>query len=154
MPSHPRFLALDRSQTMPFYSVHIRGGEFRSFADAAFVRQAFCWQAFFFGPFWLARHRIWTGLFLWAVAYLVLIAASCAILSEDSVFLIALSLQALLGLEANRLLEAKLAAKGYHLAEIIAAPAADEAEADFYRQTEARDLRHDDVPGTQDGAKA
>src|SRR2546430_15492926 len=100
---------------MPLYSVHIRGSEFQSFADAAFVRQAFCWKAFFFGPLWLARHRFWAGLLLWTFAYLVLIAASYAIFSAASVFLIALSLQAFLGLEANRLLEAQLATKGYHL---------------------------------------
>jgi len=140
---------------MPLYSVHVRGSEFQSFSEAAFVRQAFCWKAFFFGPLWLARHRFWAGLLLWAAAYLVLIAASSsAILSASSVFLIALSLQAFLGLEANRLLEAKLAAKGYHLAEIVAAPALEEAEAAFYRQIGARDVRHDIVPGNQDGAKA
>jgi hypothetical protein len=139
---------------MPLYSVHIRGSEFQSFADAAFVRQAFCWKAFFFGPLWLACHRFWAGLLLWTVVYLVLIAASYAILSAASIFLIALSLQAFLGLEANRLLEAQLAAKGYHLAEIIAAPAPEEAEAAFFRQVEARDVRHDNASGAKDGAKA
>ena len=127
---------------MPLYSVYIRGSEFQSFADAAFVRQAFCWKAFFFGPLWLARYLFWAALLLWTAAYLVLIASSYAILSTASVFLIALSLQAFLGLEANRLFEAKLAAKGYHLAEIIAAPAPEEAEAAFYRQIEAQDVMH------------
>jgi hypothetical protein len=139
---------------MPLYSVHLRGSGFESFADAEFVRQAFCWKAFFFGPLWLARHRLWVGLLLWAAAYLVLIAALPTVLSASSVFLIALSLQIYLGLEANRLQEAKLARQGYRLAEIIAAPAREIAESAFYRQIEAQEGTQDNPSGVQDGTQA
>ncbi len=139
---------------MPLYSVHLRGSGLESFADAVFVRQAFCWKAFFFGPLWLARHRLWVGLLLWAAAYLVLIVALPTVLSASSVFFIALTLQIYLGLEANRLLEAKLAKKGYRLAEIIAAPARELAEIAFYRQIEAQDGTHDIASGTNNGAQA
>jgi hypothetical protein len=134
---------------MPLYSVYLRGSGPKSFAEAAFVRQAFCWKAFFFGPLWLARHRLWAGLLLWAAAYLILISAASAVLSASAVFFIALSLQIFLGLEANRLREAKLAAKGYHLVEIGAAPARDVAVIAYYRQIEARE---DIAAGAQDGA--
>jgi hypothetical protein len=124
---------------MAFYSVHLRGVGPQSVAEAAFVRQAFSWKAFFFGPLWLLRHRLWAGLALWAAAYLILIAVSFTVVSAGACLFIALALQMLLGLEANRLREAKLAAQGYSLVEILAAPAHDEAEIAFYRQSEAPD---------------
>jgi hypothetical protein len=124
---------------MAFYSVHLRGNGFQSVAEAAFVRQAFSWKAFFFGPLWLLWHRLWAGLALWAAGYSILIAASLTVVSASACLLMALALQMLLGLEANRLREAKLAAQGYRLVEIIAAPAREEAEIAFYRQSEAPD---------------
>jgi hypothetical protein len=124
---------------MAFYSVHLRGDGPPSVAEAAFVRQAFSWKAFFFGPLWLLRHRLWAGLALWAAGYSILIAASLTVVSTGAGLFIAFALQMLLGLEANRLREAKLAAQGYRLVEIIATPARDEAEVAFYRQFEAPD---------------
>ncbi|HXN88715.1 MAG TPA: DUF2628 domain-containing protein [Methylocella sp.] len=124
---------------MAFYSVHIQGDGPQSVAEAAFVRQAFRWKAFFFGPLWLLRHRLWAGLALWAAGYSILIAASLTVVSAGAGLFIALALQMLLGLEANRLREAKLARQGYRLVYIIAAPARDEAEIAFYRQSEAPD---------------
>ena len=124
---------------MALYSVHIQGDGPQSVAEAAFVRQAFSWKAFFFGPLWLLRHRLWAGLAVWASAYSILIAASLTFVSASACLFIALALQILLALEANRLREAKLAQHGYRLVEIIAAPARDEAEIAFYRQFEAPD---------------
>ena len=118
---------------MALYSVHILGDSPQSAAEAAFVRQAFNWKAFFFGPLWLLVHRLWAGLALWVAAFAILIAASPAVVSAGGGIFIALALQILLGLEANRLCEAKLAAQGYRLVEIISAPARDEAEIAFYR---------------------
>jgi uncharacterized protein DUF2628 len=124
---------------MALYSVHIQGDEPQSATEAAFVRQAFCWKAFFFGPLWLARHRLWAGLALWAAAYAILIAASLTVVSAGAGLFIALALQMLLGLEASRLREAKLATQGYRLVDIIGAPASDEAEIRFYRRSQAPD---------------
>jgi Protein of unknown function (DUF2628) len=122
---------------MALYSVHIQDDGPQSVAEAAFVRQAFSWKAFFFGPLWLLRHRLWAGLSLWAAGYAILIATSLTSVSAGACLFIALALQMLLGLEANRLREAKLAGQGYRLVEIIAAPARDEAEIAFYRHSEA-----------------
>jgi hypothetical protein len=138
---------------MAFYSVHLSGSGPKAAAEAAFVRQSFCWKAFFFGPFWLARHRLWIALLVWAALYLVLILAARWLLSADAAFFIGLALQILLGLEAARLREAKLAAQGYHLAEIIAAPASDQAEITFYRQSDAAGTTLDTESGTQGGAR-
>ena len=124
---------------MALYSVHIQGDGPQSVAEAAFVRQAFSWKAFFFGPLWLLRHRLFAPLALWAAAYSILIAASLTVVSGSACLFTALALQMLLGLEANRLREAKLAGQGYRLVEIIAAPACDDAEIAFYHQYEAPD---------------
>lgn len=139
---------------MPLYTVHLRDNGPGSYAEAVFVRQAFSWKAFFFGPLWLAWHRLWIGLLVWAAAYLVLIAVCSVALSTASIFFIALALQIYLGLEANRIREAKLAAKGYRLAEIVAAPARELAESTFYRQIEARHGLLDEASGARDGAQA
>ncbi len=124
---------------MAFYSIHIQGDGPQSVSEAAFVGQAFSWKAFFFGPLWLLRHRLWAGLALWAAGYSILIAASLTVVSAGAGLFMALALQMLLGLEASRLREAKLARQGYRLVEIVAAPARDEAEIAFYRQSEAPD---------------
>jgi hypothetical protein len=138
---------------MAFYSVHLRDNGFQSVAEAAFVGQAFSWKAFFFGPLWLLRHRLWTGLALWAAGYSILIATSLTVVSASACLFIALALQMLLGLEANRLREAKLAKQGYRLVDIIAAPARDEAEIAFYRQSDASgDPLADIASGARGGA--
>ena len=138
---------------MALYSVHLRGSGFQSVTEAAFVRQAFSWKAFFFGPLWLAWHRLWMALLLWAAAYLILITALPTVLSPEAGFPIAVALQTFLGLEANRLREAKLAAEGYHLVEIVGAPALDQAEIAFYNRFEAPDATLDDASGAQGGAR-
>jgi hypothetical protein len=137
---------------MALYSVHIQGDGPQSIAEAAFVRQAFSWKAFFLGPLWLLRHRLWGGFAVWAAACSILIAASLTVVSASACLFIALALQILLGLEANRLREAKLAAQGYRLVEIIAAPARDEAEIAFYRQSEAPDDPLADIASSARGA--
>jgi hypothetical protein len=140
---------------MALYSVHIQGDGPRSIAEAAFVRQSFSWSAFFLGPLWLLRHRLWAGFAVWAAAGSILIAASLTIVSTSACLFTALALQILLGLEANRLREAKLAQHGYRLVEIIAAPACDEAEVEFYRQFEAPDETLADIAsGVRDGGSA
>jgi hypothetical protein len=136
---------------MALYSVHLRGNVTRSVADAAFVCQAFSWKAFSFGPLWLLSHRLWAGFALWIIAYTFLIAASVTVISAWAGVLIALALQILLGLEANRLREVKLAKQGFRLAEIIAAPALDQAEIAFYRQSEAADNPRADTASTSMG---
>jgi hypothetical protein len=132
-------IPVKRKPTMGFYSVHLQGDGPDAAAGAQLVRQAFNWSAFFFGPFWLAWQGLWGALALWALAYFVLIAASLIIPSGGAVFFIVLALQTFLGLEAGALCERKLAAQGYHLAAVIAAPSSVEAEITYFRQRETQD---------------
>jgi hypothetical protein len=137
---------------MALYSVHLQGDGPQSVAEAAFVRQAFSWKAFFFGPLWLLRHRLWVGLALWAAAYSILIAALLTVVSAGAGLFMSFALQMLLGLEANRLREAKLGRQGYRLVEIISAPCCDDAEIAFYRQFEAPDGPLADIASGARGA--
>ena len=136
---------------MALYSVHLQGEGPQSIAEAAFVRQAFSWKAFFFGPLWLLRHRLWAGLALWAAAYAILIAASLTVISAGVGLFIGFALQMLLGLEANRLLEAKLGRQGYRLVEIISARRGGDAEIAFYRQFEVPDHPLADIASSSRG---
>jgi Protein of unknown function (DUF2628) len=122
---------------MAFYSVHIQGEGIEAATEAAFVRQAFSWKAFFFGPFWLAWHRLWAALVLLATAYFALLTVSDRIIPAAAAFFIGLAFQTLLGLEANALREGKLAARGYRLVGIVAAPSHDLAEIAFFRHFDA-----------------
>lgn len=133
---------------MALYSVHLRGDGPEASGEAEFVPQEFSWKAFFFGPLWLARHGLWGFLLVWVAVYFALIVSALSVLSAGAAFDIALALQILLGLEANRLREAKLAALGYRLEAIIAAPSSDQAEAAFFRRLEgSRDTLADAGPG-------
>jgi len=114
------------------YSVHVKSGEVHSLLEAHFVRQAFQWKAFFFGPLWLARHKLWAVLAFWIAAYAALGWAASAVLFGTAAFSVGVALQIFLGLEANHMREAKLAAQGYRLTEIVSAPSLDQAEAAFY----------------------
>jgi hypothetical protein len=121
---------------MAVYSVHLpSAGGGAEAADAAFVREGFCWPAFFFGPFWLLARGLWLSAALWCAAILILLnLVAAGALSSGAGLALAFLLQIFLGLEANRLIENKLWRRGYNLAEIVAAPDLEEAEMVFYRR--------------------
>ncbi|SFJ99090.1 DUF2628 domain-containing protein [Methylocapsa palsarum] len=119
---------------MAVYSVHTRE-DGTGVADAAFVREGFSFGAFFFGPLWLARHRLWLAMIVWFALWLVLFAAAALNLWTATAALTAvLLLAALLGFEANALLEARLAKRGGRLIDVVAAPALEEAQSAFFRR--------------------
>lgn len=123
---------------MAVYSIHLQGEGASGVAEAAFIRESFAWDAFLTGPFWLLQRRLWIAAALWIAAFFALVTLSgLGVLSLAASWTIALLLETLFGLEANRLLERKLAQRGYHLVEIVAASALDQAEFAFFRHFEA-----------------
>lgn len=123
---------------MALYSVYLRGSGPQADADAAFIRNGFAWDAFFFGPFWLALRGLWLVAALWIAVWIMLSTlAGLEIMSSAAAWTVALLLEALLGLEANQLLERKLVRQGRQLSELIAAPAREQAEAAFFRKLDA-----------------
>ncbi|HTV33707.1 MAG TPA: DUF2628 domain-containing protein [Methylocella sp.] len=121
---------------MALYTIQQRGEDLPSDAEAIFVRQSFSWSAFLFGPFWLARHRLWLDLLVWIVLFLILTLGAARFLSATSVTLIILAGESFLGVEASRLIETRLAACGYRMTNVIAAANRDEAEVLFFRRRE------------------
>ncbi len=120
---------------MAVFSVHLPGDGAANAADAAFMREGFSFTAFFFGPFWLAYRRLWLWLALWLAAGASLIAlTSAGAIGGGAALTLHFFMHLLLGLEASRLVERQLWRQGYDFAEIIAAPALDQAETEFYRQ--------------------
>ena len=113
---------------MRFYTVHIptaggEGGGDGALGRAVLVREGFNWLAFFFAPFWALAEGLW-------LAALPLIAALAAIVAVPLVLglgpvlpvVLGLGYAVLAGMSANDLRRAGLAARGYRLAEVVAAP--------------------------------
>jgi hypothetical protein len=127
---------------MAVYSVHLPGapGQKPNAAEAAFVREGFCWPAYVFGPFWLLARRLWLAAALWCFAFLIISSlAGAGLLSSTASLMLMVLMQIFIGFEANRLIERQLWRQGYDLAEIIAAPHLEEAEMAFYRRLGAED---------------
>ena len=112
---------------MRFYTVHLPGSdvgvEDGTLGRAILVREGFNWLAFFFAPFWALAEGLW-------LAAVALIAALAAIVAVPQVLglgpllpvVLGLGYGVLAGMSANDLRRAGLAARGYRLVEVVAAP--------------------------------
>ena len=112
---------------MRFYTVHLPGSdvgaEDGTLGRAILVREGFNWLAFFFAPFWALAEGLW-------LAAVPLIAALAAIVAVPQVLglgpllpvVLGLGYGVLAGMSANDLRRAGLAARGYRLVEVVAAP--------------------------------
>ncbi len=99
---------------------------------SVFLREGFCWPAFFFAFLWLAWHRLWGIAALWLLAVSVLAWLAVSHLTFGSFFLIGLAMRIFLGLEANALLRRKLARRRYQLIDVVTAAAPEAAEQLFF----------------------
>ena len=112
---------------MRFYTVHLPGSDVGAgdgtLGRAVLVREGFNWLAFFFAPFWALAEGLW-------LAAVPLIAALAAIVAVPQVLglgpllpvVLGLGYGVLAGMSANDLRRAGLAARGYRLVEVVAAP--------------------------------
>lgn len=117
---------------MAIYTIHSR--ELDAIGDARFLRDGFSWGAFWLGPIWLLWHGLYASCAAWIGVVVVAALAIRAGLSPDAGTGVFVAIQALLGLEADHLLQRKLTRTGYRLVDIVAAPNLDEAEAAFFRR--------------------
>jgi Protein of unknown function (DUF2628) len=101
-----------------FYTAHIRSG-----APPVLVRDGFSWGALFFGPLWLAVHRVWVAAALSLAAFVLIIVLTAG--GAAAALLIALI--ALLGLSGHDLRRWSLDHRGYLLSQVVVAQ--DELEA-------------------------
>jgi hypothetical protein len=122
---------------MTIYAVHAPRNARDNIAAAAdrcaFVRDSFSLGAFFFGPLWLLRHRLWLAFLGWLAVVLLLWAASYWLgLSNSAVFWSLVAMGVFLGLEGGMLRTAALLRRGFDLADIVATDSRDDAERVFY----------------------
>ena len=112
---------------MRFYTVHIPagegGGDDGALGRAVLVREGFNWLAFFFAPFWALAEGLWLAAPVLIVALGAIVAAPLVLgLGPLLPVVLGLGYAVLVGMSANDLRRAGLAARGYRLAEVVAAP--------------------------------
>ncbi len=112
---------------MRFYTVHLpasdEGAEHGALGRAILAREGFNWLAFFFAPFWALAEGLWLA----AVALIVSLAAIVVVphvleLGPLLPVILGLGYGVLAGMSGNDLRRAGLAARGYRLVEVVAAP--------------------------------
>ena len=113
---------------MRFYTVHIpaaggSGGDEGALSRAVLVREGFNWLAFFFAPFWALAEGLWLAALPLIVVLGAIIAVPLALgLGPVLPLVLGLGYAVLAGMSANDLRRAGLAARGYRLIEVVAAP--------------------------------
>src|SRR5579864_5781441 len=98
---------------MRFWTAHMRAG-----SEPVLVCEGFSWGAFFFGPLWLAAHRVWIA------AGLGLVATGLAVLLTDddaTRAVLIFGLMLLFGLSGYDLRRWSLDHRGYLLGQVVAA---------------------------------
>jgi hypothetical protein len=109
-------------------------------AQVVFVRDAFSWAAFLFGPFWMLRHRMWLVLAIYLAAVLLLgVAADFVGGSAWLTALIALLLACLLGMEGASLRRWTLERRGFIVQAVVVGEDLEGAERRYFNARIARD---------------
>lgn len=105
---------------MHIYTVHVREGEIDSLDNIRFVREGFNIFAFLFTVFWALYHRCWLlALSLFAANYALVALDQAQYLSEPSIGVIQLGINAVAGLVGNDYVRASLARRGYRLVDVV-----------------------------------
>lgn len=107
-------------------------------ARAVFVRDAFCWPAFLFGPLWLLTRGLWLALGAWCLgAGIVVAGAHFAGAPEIAVEALYWLGALWLGLEGPGLVAAARRRSGYRLVDIAVGADASAAELGFFSRWRA-----------------
>ena len=103
---------------MRFYTAHIRSG-----AAPVLVREGFSWGALFFGPLWLAAHRVWIPAVVSLAAFVMIFVLTDGRMAAA----LLIALVVLIGLSGHDLRRWSLDHRGYVLSQVVTAR--DELEA-------------------------
>jgi uncharacterized protein DUF2628 len=101
-----------------FYTAHIRSG-----AAPVLVREGFSWGALFFGPLWLAVHRVWIPAVVSLAAFVMIFVLTDGRMAAA----LLIALVVLIGLSGHDLRRWSLDHRGYVLSQVVSAR--DELEA-------------------------
>jgi len=118
---------------MRIYTVHELAGRPLDADGIVFVKEGFCWPAFFFGVLWALAQRLWLVV-LGSFALLLAINGVLQYfgLGPGEAFVCSTAFQLLLGFEANDLRRWTLARKGYTTIGIASGRTLEEAEQHFF----------------------
>jgi hypothetical protein len=119
---------------MRTYTVHLPRGakptDPAAYERAILVRDGFNWAAFFFSVLWMLWHRLWLAAVLTLIALVAFSAALDALeIAPDMAALASLLVAILIGLEASSLRRWTYARRGMPVADVVAAPDYDGADA-------------------------
>ena len=116
---------------MTLYVVQARGADEEALVKAHFIKDGFAWAGFAFGWLWLVYHRLWLPAVLYVVIETAFLVLALPHIAPETVVLCDLLARFFVGLEGNRLREAR-GARRAALTEIIEAPDRDAAEVIFF----------------------
>lgn len=120
---------------LKLYTVHLKAWSDAPDRDAVFVREGFCWPAFFFSFVWALWHRMWFVALALLALLLGLAAISEVLDIDDGLFeAVGLAASVWIGFEANEWRRAALRRKGYAEAGVVAAPELETAEHRFFER--------------------
>ena len=117
---------------MKMYSVFLRNLGRDAASDLVFVKQGFCWPAFFFTALWALWNRMWwQALGIFAVVALAGWAPRVAGLGSEAESICSLAAALAIGFIGNDLRAWALADKGFDEVAIASGKSVDEAERRF-----------------------
>lgn len=117
------------------YTVHIRPASRMPYESAEFVKEGFCWPAFFFGMFWALYHRMWMAAFLIAAFNVALAAVIETVGASDTgATILQLGFQIITGFLADELLRNHLRRQGYSIADIVASETLPRGQQRFFER--------------------
>jgi hypothetical protein len=120
---------------MKLYTVHVRPGAASAYEKPVFVREGFNFYAFIFTLFWTLYHRLWLaalGIFLVNVAFMMM--AKGQWFGMEGISIMQLGVNILIGFHANDWLRARLAKRGYIMADITACDSLLRAEQRYFER--------------------
>jgi hypothetical protein len=120
---------------MKLYTVHVRPGASSAYEKPVFVREGFNLYAFIFTLFWTLYHRLWLpamGIFLLNAALMAM--AKGQWFGMEGISIMQLGVNILIGFHANDWLRAKLAKRGYIMADITAGDSLLRAEQRYFER--------------------
>lgn len=116
---------------MTLFVAQARGTDEASLVRAHFIKDGFAWGGFAFGWLWLAYHRLWLATAIYVVAEILVVWLVRPHVEPATLLILDLLGRLFVGLEGNRLREAK-GARRAALTDIVEAKDREAAETIFY----------------------
>lgn len=120
---------------MNVYTVHMNGSpkDPAALERSVFICEGFSWGAFFFGPLWLLRHRLWVALSVWlAISAGLALWAEIASPTYAVIGALEVLIQLALGFEAAELRRAGLSRRRFEVVGLVQGRRMRDAERDFF----------------------